>query len=123
MTEQILVVDDDEAVRETIGFVLTCQGYRCRLVGSGENALQLLDSGVECDLISSDVTNAPLSGIGFLQQVKKDFPEIPVVMVTGLGDASIRSICIQLGACDYLVKPFRREQLLSLVRRALDSGA
>ncbi len=64
--------------------------------------------------------NAPLDGVGFLEQIKSKFPEIPVLMITAVHDISVAISCIRNGAYDYLLKPFKREQLIFAVRRALE---
>jgi CheY-like chemotaxis protein len=120
MTERILVVDDDEPIREILAHMLGLSGYRCRSVAGGGQALQLLDSGETFDLVTSDLMNAPLDGVSFLEQIKSKFPEIPVLMITAVHDISVALECIRNGAYDYLLKPFEREQLIFAVRRALE---
>jgi CheY-like chemotaxis protein len=86
----------------------------------GEQALELLKSGEKFDLVTTDVKNAPLDGIGFLEQLKKNFPDVPVVMLTGTFDKSICRQCIRRGARSYLLKPFTHNQLIEVVHRALE---
>ncbi len=119
--DRILVVDDEETIREIVSSMLTTAGYKCRQAGSGMEALALLESGEEFALMLSDLMMANLDGIGLLERTKERFPEMPVVMVTAVHDISVALAAIRNGAYDYLLKPFEREQLLATVRRALEN--
>src|SRR3954451_22292937 len=120
-TERILVVDDEETIREIVCSMLTSAKYECRQAGSGMEALALLDSGEEFELMLSDLMMANLDGIGLLERTKERFPDMPVVMVTAVHDISVALAALRNGAYDYLLKPFEREQLLNTVSRALEN--
>lgn len=119
--DRILVVDDEEAIREIVSSMLTAAHYKCSQAGSGLQALALLESGQEFELMLSDLMMADLDGIGLLERTKERFPDLPVVMVTAVHDISVALAAIRNGAYDYLLKPFEREQLLATVRRALEN--
>src|SRR5690349_701872 len=119
--DRILVVDDEEAIREIVTSMLVSAHYQCRQAGSGLEALALLNSGEEFELILSDLMMAELDGIGLLERTKETYPDMPVVMVTAVHDISVALAAIRNGAYDYLLKPFEREQLLATVRRALEN--
>jgi DNA-binding NtrC family response regulator len=119
-TERVLMVDDEEPLREILAQMLGFSGYRCRAVAGGGQALKLLDSGEKFDLITSDIYNSEMDGTLFLEQIKRRFPEIPVLMMTAVHDISVALACIRNGAYDFLLKPFEREQLIFAVRRALE---
>jgi putative nucleotidyltransferase with HDIG domain len=119
--ERVLVVDDEESIREVVSTLLTSAGYKTRRAGSGMEALALLDSGEEYELMLSDLMMAELDGIGLLERTKERYPDMPVVMVTAVHDISVALGAIRNGAYDYLCKPFEREQLLATVRRALEN--
>jgi len=119
--DRILVVDDEEAIREIVSSMLTTAHYKCSQAGSGLQALALLESGEEFELMLSDLMMADLDGIGLLERTKERFPDLPVVMVTAVHDISVALAAIRNGAYDYLLKPFEREQLLATVRRALEN--
>jgi len=121
MPDRILVVDDEEPIREIIDSMLTAAGYSCKQAGSGMEALAVLTSGEEFELMLSDLMMADLDGIGLLERVKEKYPEMPVVMVTAVHDISVALAAIRNGAYDYLLKPFEREQLLNTVSRALEN--
>ncbi|MGH9530281.1 MAG: response regulator, partial [Terriglobales bacterium] len=119
--DRILIVDDEEAIREIVSSMLTAANYKCSQAGSGLQALALLESGEEFELVLSDLMMAELDGIGLLERTKERFPDLPVVMVTAVHDISVALAAIRNGAYDYLLKPFEREQLLATVRRALEN--
>ncbi len=119
--DRILIVDDEEAIREIVSSMLTAAHYKCSQAGSGLQALALLESGEEFELVLSDLMMADLDGIGLLERTKERFPDLPVVMVTAVHDISVALAAIRNGAYDYLLKPFEREQLLATVRRALEN--
>src|SRR6266478_4615607 len=119
--DRILVVDDEESIREIVSSMLTTAGYKCHQAASGNEALALLESGEKFELMLSDLMMANLDGIGLLERTKERFPDMPVVMVTAVHDISVALAAIRNGAYDYLLKPFEREQLLATVRRALEN--
>ena len=121
MAERILVVDDEEAIREILTAMLTAAGYACQQAGSGLEALAILTSGEEFELMLSDLMMADLDGIGLLERTKEKYPDMPVVMVTAVHDISVALTAIRNGAYDYQLKPFEREHLLNTVSRALEN--
>ena len=121
MSDRILVVDDEEAIREIVCAILAAAGYTWKQASSGMEALALLDSGEEFELMLSDLMMADLDGIGLLERTKERFPDMPVVMVTAVHDIQVALQALRNGAYDYLLKPFEREQLLATVRRALEN--
>jgi DNA-binding NtrC family response regulator len=118
---RILVVDDEKQICEIIRTMLEAANYECREAGSGPEALVLLESGDEFDLMLSNLLMPDLDGIGLLERTKDKYPDMPVVMVTGVHDVTLVLAAIRKGAHDYLLKPFEPEQLLDTVSRALES--
>ncbi len=121
MPDRILVVDDEEPIREIVASMLGTAGYACKQAASGMEALAVLNSGEEFELMLSDLMMADLDGIGLLERTKEKYPDMPVVMVTAVHDISVALAAIRNGAYDYLLKPFEREQLLNTVSRALEN--
>src|SRR5712692_10619432 len=119
--DKILVVDDEDSIREIVASMLTAAGHQCRKAASGVEALSILANGEEFSLILSDLMMRDLDGIGLLEQTKVKYPEMPVIMVTAVHDVSVALGAIRNGAYDYLLKPFEREQLLASVRRAIET--
>src|SRR5215813_7325571 len=120
-TERILVVDDEEPIREIISSMLNTAGYKTRQASSGMEALAILNSSGEFELMLSDLMMAELDGIALLERSKEKYPDMPVIMVTAVHDISVALAAIRNGAYDYLLKPFEREQLLNTVSRALEN--
>src|SRR3954464_3735889 len=118
--QRVLVVDDEESIREIVASMLSAAGYVTRQASSGMEALNILNAGEEFDLMLSDLMMRDLDGIGLLEQTKTGYPDLPVIMVTAVHDISVALAAIRNGAYDYLLKPFEREQLLAAVSRALE---
>ena len=84
-------------------------------------ALAILHSSGEFELMLSDLMMPEMDGIALLERSKEKYPDMPVIMVTAVHDISVALAAIRNGAYDYLLKPFEREQLLAMVRRALET--
>ena len=119
--ERILIVDDEEPIRDFVSAMLSSANYICEQAASGREALALLDSGEEFSLMLSDLMMPGMDGTVLLESSKERFPDMPVIMVTAVTDISVALGAIRNGAYDYLLKPFEREQLLATVRRALEN--
>ena len=119
--ERILVVDDENSIREVVCSILNQAGFDCRPVTSGEEALALLHSDAGYAMVLSDLIMEGMDGLSLLARIRLEHPDIPVVMVTAVHDISVALTAIRNGAYDYLPKPFEREQLLAIVRRAMEN--
>jgi putative nucleotidyltransferase with HDIG domain len=119
--DRILVVDDEETIREIVCSMLGAAHFQTRQAANGLEALAILESGDEFDLVLSDLMMAGMDGIALLERAKERYPDMPIVMVTTVHDISVALQAIHNGAYDYLPKPFEREQLLNTVRRALEN--
>ncbi len=117
--ERVLVVDDEENIRKIIVSMLAADGYECREAARGLEALALLESGEQFDLMLTDLMMPGMDGMALLERTKKEAPDLPVVLVTPVHDVSVALAAIRNGAFDYFLMPFERQQLLALVRRAL----
>ncbi len=119
VAERILVIGDEEPLRRIIVRMLTDAGYQCR-EADGLEALALLESDTGFELVLSSLMMLGLDGIGLLERVKEKCPEIPVVIMSAVDHVGVVLGAIRNGAYDYLLKPFDREQLLNVVKRALE---
>src|SRR5580693_9901578 len=119
--DRILVVDDEETIREIVSSMLGGAHFQTRQAASGIEALSILESGDQFDLVLSDLMMAEMDGIALLERSKERYPDMPVVMVTAVHDISVALQALRNGAYDYLLKPFEREQLLNTVSRALEN--
>lgn len=118
MDPEILVVEDDLAFREALCDTLELAGYRVSCATDGIKALAELDR-CQVRLVLSDVKLAPMDGLALLENIKRRFPNLPVMMMTAYGTIEQAVAAIRAGACDYLVKPFTAESLLEQVGRYL----
>ncbi|MGA2358204.1 MAG: HD domain-containing phosphohydrolase [Terriglobales bacterium] len=119
--DRILVVDDEETIREMVCSMLSLAQFQTRAAANGVEALAVLESGEEFDLVLSDLMMAEMDGIVLLERVKERYPDMPIVMLTAVLDIEVALQALRNGAYDYLPKPFEREQLLNTVRRALEN--
>src|SRR3977135_1526072 len=119
--DRILVVDDEETIREIVCSMLAGAHFQTRQAASGVEAMALLESGEEFDLVLSDMLMAEMDGTALLARAKEKFPDVPVVMVTTVSDIQEALQALRHGAYDYLPKPFEREQLWAPGRRALEN--
>src|SRR5438309_2547747 len=119
--ERILIVDDEEPIRDFVSAMLSSANYVCSQSGSGKDALDRLISGEQFELMLSDLMMPEMDGIALLEASKERFPDMPVIMVTAVTDVSVALGAIRNGAYDYLLKPFERDQLLATVRRAMEN--
>jgi CheY-like chemotaxis protein len=118
--ERILVVNDEDAIREFVCAMLTATGYMCRQAANGVKALAILNSGEQFDLLLSNFRMPEMDGMELLKRTREGFSEIPFVLESGSKDFSVFLPALKMGAYDYLQTPFDREQLLVVVRRALE---
>jgi putative nucleotidyltransferase with HDIG domain len=116
MSERILIVDDEDAIRDIVDSILVSAGYACKKVRSGVEALAVLDADEGFDLVLSD-----LDGMGVLDGARDKYPNMPVVVVAAIHMIPAALTAIRNGAYDFLLKPIEREHLLSTVRRALEN--
>ena len=116
--ENILVVDDEEAIREVVSTMLESKGYHCIAVSNGRAAQEFVRKQTP-DLVLSDMIMPEMDGIKLLEWLRNFDPEIPVIMVTAIHDISTALEAIRRGAYDYILKPFEKDQLFHGVGRAL----
>ena len=120
MQGRILVVDDEPAVRGIIAAMLTHLGYAAITASSASEALESLREDPAYDLVLSDIMMPGIDGITLLDRVNADHPGIPVVLITAVQDIHVATNAFRRGAVDYLLKPFERVQLESVVSRAIE---
>jgi putative nucleotidyltransferase with HDIG domain len=118
-----LVVDDEPGVRRSLARMLQAQGFQCFEASTGLEALELLERIGDTPLIVSDMRMPELDGIGFLEAVRRRYPDTSVIMLTGLSDTTTAVDCLHLGAADFLLKPISMNELQARVARALEKRA
>ncbi|OGG55212.1 MAG: hypothetical protein A3F84_08315 [Candidatus Handelsmanbacteria bacterium RIFCSPLOWO2_12_FULL_64_10] len=112
----IILVDDDEMVLQTIGDFLTRRGHRVRTAADGSEALRLMTEEMP-DLVISDIQMPGMDGISFLKAVREQFPDLPVILMTGYATVETAVAALRSRAYDYLKKPVRLEELQACVER------
>jgi two-component system response regulator MprA len=120
MDMAILVVDDDQAVRDSLRRALALQGYDVELATDGEDALfKLRTNPGSTDLLVVDVLMPRLDGLELTRRLRADGSELPILMLTARDQVADRVEGLEAGADDYLVKPFALEELVARVRALL----
>ncbi len=115
-----LLVDDDPELRLAMAVVLEGMGLACIEAGSGAEALTILHQTGEIPLLISDVSMPGLDGLGLLREVRRRYPDMAVVMLTGVREAETAVDCLMAGALDYITKPALLAEIRSRVQRALE---
>jgi len=119
----ILIVDDERDIRELISEILIDEGYTTRLAGTSDDAMREVTSQPP-GLLILDIwlKDSDMDGIDILKKVKSDYPEVPVVIISGHGNIEIAVAAIKQGAYDFIEKPFNIDQLLVVIRRAMETS-
>ncbi len=118
MTGKILVIDDEDIVRRSCSRTLSPLGYEVRLTQSSLDGLRMIDEE-KFDLVLTDIKMPDMDGIEVLKQVRDKFPEMKVIIMTGYQSVENALKSVQLGAFDYIEKPFSPDALISSVSKAL----
>lgn len=118
MNYTVLIVEDDNDLREALTETLTIAGYIPKTAVNGEDALNVLQDE-SIDMVISDVQMARMDGINLLKRIKTTQVSLPVILMTAFGSVQQAVDAMQIGAVDYLVKPFEPEVLVSKVSQFL----
>jgi len=121
-TRHVLVVDDEAVVRNGINKALHTRGMTTKLAANGREALVLLGSHV-FDLVILDIRMPDIDGVEVLKKIRSQYPETDVIMITGYPTIDTAVHCIKLGALDFLVKPFRLDDLDAALNKISSSSA
>jgi two-component system response regulator PilR (NtrC family) len=119
MSKTILVVEDEQVLRESVVELLTDEGYDCAQAANGKEAHDLLLQR-SVDLILSDIRMPEMDGLQLLAYARQIAPQTPVIMVTAFGTVESAVKAMQAGAHDYLLKPVQFDDLIIKVQRALE---
>lgn len=119
----ILIVDDERDIRALIGDILEDEGYSTRLAGNSTEAMDEVEKEAPALMILDIwLKDSKMDGIDILKVVKRDYPDIPVVIISGHGNIEIAVAAIKQGAYDFIEKPFNIDQLLVVIRRAMETS-
>jgi two-component system, NtrC family, nitrogen regulation response regulator NtrX len=119
----ILIVDDEKDIRELIGDILKDEGYTIRLAANSDDCMTEINADAP-SLMILDIwlKDSRMDGIDILKTVKRDNPDIPVVIISGHGNIEIAVAAIKQGAYDFIEKPFNIDQLMVVVSRAMETS-
>ncbi|WP_370209405.1 nitrogen assimilation response regulator NtrX [Salipiger bermudensis] len=119
----ILIVDDERDIRELIGDILEDEGFSTRLAANSSEAMTEVNAEPP-GLMILDIwlKDSKMDGIDILKTVKRDNPDIPIIIISGHGNIEIAVAAIKQGAYDFIEKPFNIDQLLVVIRRAMETS-
>src|ERR1700761_1759444 len=123
IASEILVVDDEEDIRDLISGILRDEGYETRVAGDSDGALAAVRAR-RPQLVILDIwlQGSKLDGIQVLDTLKREQPALPVVMISGHGTIETAVASIKKGAYDFIEKPFKADRLIHVVGRALEAA-
>ncbi len=117
---RILVVDDDDSIRRYIAKLLGQSGYDVETASNGKDAVNFLRTGDEVSLVILDILMPEMDGLETLNEIRKLAGDVPVLMLSALGQTNIIVKAMKAGATDYLVKPFEEEELELAITKSLE---
>ena len=115
----ILIVDDEKAIRKTLGEILSYEGYKMDEAGDGEEALKKFKEK-SYDVVLCDIKMPKMDGIEFLERARESNPDVPIIMISGHGTIETAVEAVKKGAYDYISKPPDLNRLLITIRNAMD---
>lgn len=119
----ILIVDDEKDIRDLIGDILSDEGFAVRLAGNSDDCIAEINAEPPALMILDIwLKDSRMDGIDILKKVKRDNPDIPVVIISGHGNIEIAVAAIKQGAYDFIEKPFNIDQLMVVVGRAMETS-
>jgi len=117
----ILIVDDEENTRIGLAKLLYQDGYQAEAVANGFEALDYLGKKT-VDLVITDINMPGMNGLVFLRELTQSYPDIKVIMITAYGGVGSYLESMNLGALEYLNKPFNIEKLRTAIRRTINQS-
>lgn len=114
----VLVVEDNEDIREMVAVVLSRRGYRCESAKNGLEAMQRVTQ-IRFDAVVTDIEMPEMDGIALTRELSQHFSELPVMIMTGHSDDSYKEIAFRAGAKEFLSKPFNVPDLIRRLHRML----
>ncbi|WP_415183998.1 sigma-54-dependent transcriptional regulator [Phaeovulum sp.] len=119
----ILIVDDEKDIRDLIADILKDEGFATRVAGNADDCMAEINTEPPALMILDIwLKDSRMDGIDILKQVKRDNPEIPVVIISGHGNIEIAVAAIKQGAYDFIEKPFNIDQLMVVITRAMETA-
>ncbi len=117
---KVLFVDDDPHMHRIVNILLEKENFALEFARNGRIALHLIEQN-KYDLIISDIQMPELDGLNLIKKLREKFADIPVVLISAYGLEQISTMAKESGAFDVLFKPFQRDVLVSVIKRALNA--
>ena len=116
---KILICDDEEGIRESLKLILE-EHYELILSDHGDACLEFLKNDDDIDLVLLDIKMPKIHGLDVLEMIKKQNPNVKVIMVTGYQSVDTASVAAQRGASGYIIKPFKADDILNSVKKHVE---
>ena len=120
---RILIVDDEASIRKTLRLTLTKAGYDVVEADDGAKGIEVIgadDNPLMVDVIICDIRMPKINGLEAIAYFRRQYPSVPVIVLTGYPDIQLATDLLKQGVVDYLVKPVERDQLVACVERAME---
>ena len=118
MSKKVIIIDDEEGVRESLKLILS-DHYNLIATEDAGQGIDCLTNDRDIGLVLLDIKMPGNNGLEVLQNIKNIRPELPVIVVTGYKSVETATEAVRLGAAGYIVKPFKAEEILDVVRKKL----
>jgi len=120
MASDILIVDDEPDIRELVAGILDDEGFTTRTAGDSDSALtEIATRRPQLVFLDIWLQGSKLDGLELLEEIKRDHPDLPTVMISGHGNIETAVAAIKRGAYDFLEKPFKSDRLIMVATRAI----
>jgi len=117
----ILITDDERDIRELISDILKDEGFETRLAANSDDCMKAIAEKTPALMILDIwLKDSNMDGIDILKATKRDYPDVPIVIISGHGNIEIAVAAIKQGAYDFIEKPFNIDQLMVVIRRAME---
>jgi len=120
--QTIVVIDDDESLRDTIGALLEREGFQAVLAGDGRTGYEKAIT-LKPDLVLVDLRLPGMNGMEICKQLRAEHMQMPIIVLSAVGDEFDKVLLLEIGADDYVVKPFGTRELLARIRAVMRRGA
>lgn len=120
MNNTVLIVDDDSSIRWVLARALSNAQFKVLSCDNGQQAISMIESA-QPQLVITDIQMSGMDGLELLASINQQWPELPVIMITAYADTDLATKTHELGAFDYLPKPFDINHVIKLCQRAVDS--
>jgi DNA-binding NtrC family response regulator len=121
MRTKVLIVEDDNAMAQMCAKLIRRHGHTALIAGSGQDALTMITEAHDIDVVISDVQMPQMSGVQLLARLRAFDATLPIILITGYAHLLSPAEALELGATDYIMKPFEPETLIGSLERATKS--